>query len=267
MNYKKYFLSFFQVEDCLLNVKKKVTKTVIDLLILFFGLIGYYCQYYIMVFYAVLHFVVIIAQYFSQTFTTKLNNFKQDQETIKNHYIESFKYIYYLVFISRMVISGFYIYFFMLQTEDLHSLSNAFFMITYAFIVIGFIDLGITLYIIFFKNNPVIEVAMNVCYHCVTKGGVVFLALHTSSNALVFEPNPVSNCYQKYSPVGRGYGAWSSGQLIQIDMLKTQLGGEFNYRQVVDHNNMLDPKRIKAYCEQHNISYKNLLANAKPKPG
>ena len=130
---------------------------------------------------------------------------------------------------------------------------NLFYTITYVFILSGLIDLGITLYIIFYKNNPVIEVAANVCYHCVTKGLSLVGALHVLFNVPFITPNPVSNSYHIYTPLGRGYGAWSSGQLLQIDYIKTNLGSEFNYKEVVDSNNMLHPNKILSYAEKHNL--------------
>ena len=54
-----------------------------------------------------------------------------------------------------------------------------------------------------------------------------------------------------YSPIGRGYGVWSSGQLLQIDYMKTQLGGEFDYTKIIDSNNMIDPYKLEEYANSH----------------
>lgn len=64
----------------------------------------------------------------------------------------------------------------------MNNVAGIFHAITYVFIIVGFIDIGITLYIIFYKNIPVIEVAANVCYHCATKALPLVGALHVSSN-------------------------------------------------------------------------------------
>jgi hypothetical protein len=56
------------------------------------------------------------------------------------------------------------------------------------------------------------------------------------------------------------------GQLLQIDYMKTQLGSEFNYKEVIDENNMLDPKKITNYAERNGISTKTLFNIAENKP-
>ena len=134
------------------------------------------------------------------------------------------------------------------------------------FILVGIVDLGIILYIIFKKNKPVIETLASVCYHCATKGAPMVGALHMSSNVPFISPNPVTNCYHKFSPLGRGYGAWSTGQLLQVDYLKTQLGSEFNYKDVVDQNEMLSPTKLKSYAKDHGIDVKTLLEIGGNKP-
>jgi len=88
----------------------------------------------------------------------------------------------------------------------------------------------------------------------VTKGLPLVGTLHVSSNVLFLAPNPVSNSYHIYTSLGRGYEAWSSGQLLHIDYIKTNLGSEFKYKEVVDSNNMLDPKKILSYAEKHNLN-------------
>ena len=85
-------------------------------------------------------------------------------------------------------------------------------------------------------------------------------------NVPFISPNPVTNCYHKFSPLGRGYGAWSTGQLLQVDYLKTQLGSEFNYKDVVDQNEMLSPTKLKSYAKDHGIDVKTLLEIGGNKP-
>jgi hypothetical protein len=54
-----------------------------------------------------------------------------------------------------------------------------------------------------------------------------------SANVPFIAPNSVTNTYHLVSLLG-GYGVWSTGQLLQVDMIKTQIGGKFNYREVID---------------------------------
>jgi hypothetical protein len=151
----------------------------------------------------------------SKDFEEKLNNFKKDQISIKNHYLEDFKFFYWLVLIIKLItFTVYYFYFFSLTVETMSNFSNLFYIITYIFIIVGFIDLGITVYIILFKNNSVIEVSINLCFHCATKVGYMFVALHVSSNIPSITPNSVSNWYHKHTFLGRGFGACSSGQLL-----------------------------------------------------
>lgn len=237
-----------------------------NLFILFFGLLGYYFEYYLLTLYSIVHFLVLLGQYLNKDFSVKLENFKKDQITIKNHYLEDFKIVYYSVFVIRLITFLFYFYFFSLDVEKMSNAGDIFYAITYLFIIVGFIDLGITLYIIFFKNNPVIEVAANVCYHCATKGLPLVGALHVSSNVPFISPNPLSNGYHKFSPLGRGYGVWSTGQLLQIDYLRTNLGKSFNYHEIIDADKMVCPTKLKTYAQNNNISVQTLLNLATDKP-
>jgi hypothetical protein len=59
------------------------------------------------------------APYLSSYVETKLNNFKADQITIKDHYLNDFKKFYRLVFNVRILTFVFYIYFFSLYVDDL----------------------------------------------------------------------------------------------------------------------------------------------------
>ena len=253
----------------ILHLKKKNKS--FDFFILFFGLLGYYFEYYLLTLYSIVHFSVLFGQYLSKDFKVKVENFKKDQITIKNHYLEDFKIVYYSVFVIRLITFLFYFYFFSLDIEKMSSVGDIFYAITYIFIIAGFIDLGIILYIIFYKNNPVVEVAANVCYHCVTKGLPLAGALHVSSNVPFISPNPLSNEYHKWSPIGRGYGVWSSGQLLQIDYLKTHLGKNFNYHEIIDADKMVDPTKLKMYAQkktlENDINFKTFtdVATSKPK--
>jgi len=224
----------------------------LNFLIFCIGLLSYYFKYYLLTFYVVLHFTISLGQYLNKNFNQKVKNYYQDQITIREHYLEDFKILYYLIFNIRVLTILFYLYFFSLDPKVMHDLSNIFYGVTYTFVIAGLIDMGISLYIIFFKNNPVIEIAANVCMQC-AKGLVPLGALHMSCNVPFIAPNKVSNFYHMYSPIGRGYGVWSSGQLLQIDHMKTHLGGEFDYTKVIDSNNMVNPSKLKQYASNNNI--------------
>lgn len=95
------------------------------------------------------------------------------------------------------------------------------------------------------------------CYHGITKGLPVLGFLHVSSHVPFIDPNIVSNTYNIYSPIGRGYGVWSTAQLLHIDYLKTHLGREFNYHEIIDQDNsMVSPIKLKEYTIEKGIDFK-----------
>jgi hypothetical protein len=53
-------------QKILVLLKKLKNSKVIDIVILFFGLIGYFFEYYILIFYAIVHFCVQLAEYLSE---------------------------------------------------------------------------------------------------------------------------------------------------------------------------------------------------------
>ena len=215
------------------------------------GVTSYFFGYYLTTIYVIVHLVVRILQTFSKTFANKLVSFKNDQEIIKSHYLKDFKFCYYFAMLVKVITGCFYIYFFFLLTpESLEEYSFVFYTLTYIFILTNFMDLGIVIYIILYKNDPVKEAILNVCYHCVTKALPALGALHMSSNIPMVSPNPITNYYHLWSPVGRGFGAYSSGQLLQVDFMKTKLGGNFDYTQCLDSHKFLDPEKIAIYSEK-----------------
>jgi hypothetical protein len=152
-----------------------------------------------------------------------------------------------------------YFYFFLLSVEAMNNFSKLFFILTVIFIIVGFIDLGIRIYIIRFKNNPVAEKTLSICYNCAVVLLPMVGALHVTSNTPFISPNPVSNWYHKHTFLGRGFGAWSSGHLLQVDSIKSHLGSEFKCTEVVDANQMLDSRKIKCYEERYSIILKYFL--------
>ena len=239
----------------------------LDILIFGFGLCAYYFGKHIYLFYPLMHFFIKSAQYLSKGFSEKLISFKNDQLIIRKHYLEDFQFWFWLIFSVRVVTFIFYyFYFFSLTVETMNTFSTLFYTITYIFIIVGFVDLGITIYIILYKNTPVTDAILSLCVNCVTKLGPMAGALHVSSNIPFIAPNPVSNFYHMHTYFGRGYGAWSTGQLLQVDYMKTRLGGNFEYREIVDANRMLDPVKMQKYAQENNITFDAPLRSvAKPK--
>lgn len=251
---------FFKIKNFLDNKKKILknflndnkisTEQILNFSIFCIALLSYYFKYYILTFYTVLHLTISLGQYLSPGFNQRVLNYHQDQVTIREHYLKDFKILYYLIFNIRILTILFYLYFFSLNPEVIHDLSNLFYCTTYTFIIAELVDTAISLYIIIFKNNPVLEFGVNIGIKCV-KGLVPLGALHMSCHIPFIEPNEVSNFYHTHSPLGRGYGAWSSCQLLQIDYIKTRLGGEFDYTKIIDSNNMIDPYKLEEYANSH----------------
>jgi hypothetical protein len=238
------------------GLKQFLKENYANLFALSIGILGYCSNYYFLIFYAVVHFVVILLEHSSKNFKKRLDIFRQDQITIRNHYLEDFKIFYYLIRSVRLVTILFCFYYFSLaDIEHIKSLSNLFLSITYAFVIVTFIDIGICLYIIFFKNNPVIGAFENVCIQCL-KGGTALGALHVSSHALVMEPNAVSNFYNIHTPFGRGYGSESSFLLWKVDWAKGQMEpGEFDYKRVIDEKTrLISNKKLDLYMTEKNVN-------------
>ena len=179
--------------------QKNQMQFLLNVLIYFFLLISIYFECYLFTLYTAVYFFITFLTHFNKNIDERLKNFKSDQATIRYHYLKEFKIWYYAVVCTRVITLMFYLFFFSLDPSEMDRFTNFFYGSTYIFMLTGCIDLGITLYIIFYKNNPIIETGMNVCYHCITKGIPLFGALHISSNVPFIRPNIVSNTYQIYS--------------------------------------------------------------------
>ena len=70
---------------------------VIHVLIFFFGIFGFLSGFIGLFLYACAHFGILLLLWLSPTFAAKRLVFLKDQETIKNHYLEDFKWLYYTV--------------------------------------------------------------------------------------------------------------------------------------------------------------------------
>ena len=146
---------FFKIKNFLDKKKNIETSQILNFLIFCIGLLSYYFKYYLLTFYVVLHFTISLGQFLNKDFNQKVQNYHQDQITIREHYLKDFKTLYYLIFNIRVLTILFYLYFFSLDPKAMYDLSNIFYGVTYTFVIAGLIDMGISLYIIFFKNNPV----------------------------------------------------------------------------------------------------------------
>jgi len=164
--------------------------------------------------------------------------------------------------IVKLITGSFYIYFLVLASpENAEQCSFLFLPITYLFILGNLVDFSITTYIILYKNEPVKDFLMTLCHNCLTKAAPALGALHMSSNVPMVSPNPITNQYHLSSPVGRGYGAHSSMQLLQVDLLKTELGGNFDYHQCIDDKKFLHPQKMQAYSQKCGINLKQVTLN------
>ena len=234
----------------------------IYLLILFLGLLGYAFKLFSLTFFCVVYLLILFGNYVSIDFSKKFETFKKDQITIRTHYLESFSVFYYAIRIIQFLTSCFYLYLFYFYSHEDHLnslLINGFCLLTIVFFLAGCLDFTITLYIIFYKNHPVFDKLTSICYQCVITGLPMYGVWHISSNVLIIPPNSVSNAYHLYTPLGRGYGAWSSEQLLHIDYLKTRMGGSFDYKEIVDDNKMIDPTKLENYTKKHGFNIESVL--------
>lgn len=252
-NWINKIINFFKEFFFIMSLQKNI-------IILILGVFGLYFKQYLLTIYAFIHFIICFGQYISKTFDDFLESFKKDQLTIKKHYIEDFKFFYYFSIFVKLSTLLFYIYFLSLGWNDIElikKLENIYLSITYVFIIVMLIDLGITIYIILYKNNPVYNnTIITICYSCVSKGLPVLLGLHVTSHTLYISPNFVSNTYNIYSPIGRGFGVWSSDQLLHIDHLKTHLGKNFNINEIIDENKMVDQIKLENYEKKCGLDFK-----------
>jgi hypothetical protein len=251
------------------NYINKNKDFLLSLIFFFFGFVGYYSGYYFLIYFTSIHFLILIIKKNSPTVNKLLENFKNDQIIIKNHYKKDFLFIYYIILFIKIItfLMYFYLYWFYISIEEnkidwnninsleeYSSICNFVFIINCIFVLALFLDLFIRQYIVLYKNHTVSSTFINFCYNCIVIGGPALGTLHMTSYFIGISPNLITNTYQIYSPIGRGYGVWSSGQIFQIDYLKTQLGGDFDYKELIDQNKMVDPKKLENYAESKNIT-------------
>ena len=140
-----------------------------------------------------------------------------------------------------------------------------FFYVNLFYCSVTFIRGCLNFYIMFFHNTTTTEVALQALKGCVYFVGSC-TAFHTSQSVYFIPPNKLSNFYSVYSPFGRGYGAHSCSQLIAADILKGQIGNNFDPKSITDNNFIISPQKLaKKYVEVRQISLKELGEHAIPK--
>ncbi len=211
------------------------------------------------------YFALGFLYFYNNTFQNFITRFREDNNTIQQHLEKDFYYLnYFFYFANRTSALFFFFFFFFLSESQMKLYETLFFRVTYFFVILMFFELFITMYIIFYKNKPVQETFATVAYHAFMKVGAAVGVIHFSSHVPFFEPNPVSVGYHKYSPLGRGYGTWSTNQLLQIDFLKTKLGSDFNFKEIIDDNKMVNPTKLENYFKKHNLDWESFAKNQFP---
>ena len=133
---------------------EKIKTFTLEIFLVILSVTLYFFGYYFLTYYTFLFLIVRLVRIFSKSFDNKIIEFRTDQQTIKNHYLKDFKVFYYLAQSVRVLTGAFYIFFFFfLNPESLEHYSFMFWIITSSFILINFIDLGLTFYIIFYKKG------------------------------------------------------------------------------------------------------------------
>lgn len=198
------------------------------------------------------HLLLSFAEYLNEDVKRIGRSFRNDQALIRKEYLNNFKTYYYFFLIVRIASLIFFLLFFSLLTYDeYNNFKYIFYGISYLFIIVGCIDYTIILYII--SYTALFSKKINIFYHFVKIFFYNFLVLSLSSNILFIDPSFIANLYHKYSFLGRGFGATSSSQLIQIDLIQAYLGEKFDYREIVDQNLMVDQSKLEVYAKVNSI--------------
>ena len=116
-----------------------------------------------------------------------------------------------------------------------------------------------------YHNTPTTEILMQGAKTC----GYLLIAgtaFHTSQSVYFIPPNKISNFYNIYSPLGRGYGAHSCSQLIAADILKGQMGNSFDPKLITDENLIISPSKLShKYIEVRNKTFQEVGQHVMPK--
>jgi len=236
----------------------------LGILIIFF-IVSLYFERYLGSLQSFFYFVLGFLYFYNNTFQNFITRFQEDNKTIQEHFKKDFYYLHYFFFFANRTSALFFVFFFFFLSESqMKQYETIFFRVTYFFVILMFFELFITMYIIFYKNKPIKETFVAVAYHAFIKVGTAVGVVHFSSHVPFFEPNPLSVGYHQYSPLGRGYGTWSTNQLLQIDLLKTKLGSDFNYQEIIDENKMVNPTKLENYFKKHNLDWESFAKNQFP---
>tara|TARA_R110001592_G_scaffold150202_4_gene376000 strand:+ start:4830 stop:5345 length:516 start_codon:yes stop_codon:yes gene_type:complete len=128
---------------------------------------------------------------------------KKDSANIDYHLKESFIYLYYLK-------AGILVYVVFLIFNQLYL-----FPFSSVVLILGLslalVEILVTLYIIWFKNFPILEKGVTLCYRCVIVGGFTFCN-YTSAAEGILTYRPVG--IQKFQQYFHGYSSESAEQSI-----------------------------------------------------
>jgi hypothetical protein len=92
------------------NYINKNKDFLLSLIFFFFGFVGYYSGYYFLIYFTSIHFLILIIKKNSPTVNKLLENFKNDQIIIKNHYKKDFLFIYYIILFIKIITFLMYFY-------------------------------------------------------------------------------------------------------------------------------------------------------------
>ena len=142
---------------------------------------------------------------------------------------------------------------------------SAFFYINLLYCAATFSRGCLNYYIMYYHNTPTTEMFLQgakTCGYLLMSG----TAFHTSQSVYFIPPNKLSNFYNVYSPLGRGYGAHSCSQLLAADILKGQMGNSFDPALITDENRIISPSKLShKYIEVRNQTFKEVGQYVMPK--
>jgi hypothetical protein len=99
----------------------------------------------------------------------------------------------------------------------------------------------------------------------VVLGGFAFFDLHTLYYINIIDPNPITNVYHLYSPLGKGYSFVSKDQRNMVNWLLSELGPNFNYKMITDKSGLVNTPLLKAYAAEKNVSLERIYGFEKVK--
>ena len=192
--------------------------------------------------------------------TSIINKYYQSERVINKHLHSDyplFTLFYYQVVLLQM--------FNVLLLKSGNPNYFVFYHINLLYCCITFLRGCINYRIMYYHNTPTTEIfiqGMKTCGYLLIAG----TGFHTSQSVYFIPPNKLSNLYNVYSPLGRGYGAHSCSQLIAADILKGQMGNSFDPKLITDENSIISPTKLsRKYIEVRNQTFRELGQHVMPK--